>query len=214
MNIFRLLGDLSHLASIFILVHKIQKSRSVRGISFKTQLIYLVVFLTRYTLPPPQPDVGKRDEGNCEEGRGMTRLQGGDAGSGRAVGSADGKSALSRSCSPPAKATKRGRSKRKRRSSFRLEAARSTQDEVESSSSHLIDVATSAISRTARTDLLPLSSSLPSSKNSYVDLLTGPYISLYNTVMKLFFIGSSAFVLYLMKFKFRFVSFPFPPLSE
>ncbi|BGP12838.1 hypothetical protein JCM10213_001323 [Rhodosporidiobolus nylandii] len=84
MNIFRLLGDLSHLASIFILVHKIQKSRSVRGISFKTQLIYLIVFLTRY-----------------------------------------------------------------------------------------------------------------------VDLLTGPYISLYNTVMKLFFIGSSAYVLYLMKFKYR-----------
>ncbi|GAA6035180.1 hypothetical protein JCM8097_006406 [Rhodosporidiobolus ruineniae] len=84
MNLFRLLGDLSHLASIFILVHKIQKSRSVRGISFKSQLLYLVVFLTRY-----------------------------------------------------------------------------------------------------------------------VDLLTGPHISLYNTVMKLFFIGSSAFVLYLMKFKYR-----------
>ncbi|GAA5823618.1 hypothetical protein JCM3770_000700 [Rhodotorula araucariae] len=84
MNIFRLLGDLSHLASIFILVHKIQKSRSVRGISFKTQLIYLVVFLTRY-----------------------------------------------------------------------------------------------------------------------VDLLTGPHVSYYNTLMKLFFIGSSAYVLYLMRFKYR-----------
>ncbi|PRQ72631.1 ER lumen protein retaining receptor-domain containing protein [Rhodotorula toruloides] len=84
MNIFRLLGDLSHLASIFILLNKIQKSRSARGISFKTQLIYLIVFLTRY-----------------------------------------------------------------------------------------------------------------------LDLLTGPYISLYNTIMKLFFIGSSAYVLYLMKVKFR-----------
>lgn len=47
MNLFRLLGDLSHLASIFILLHKIQKSRSCRGISFKTQLIYLIVFCTR-----------------------------------------------------------------------------------------------------------------------------------------------------------------------
>ncbi|BGP21656.1 ER lumen protein retaining receptor [Rhodotorula toruloides] len=84
MNIFRLLGDLSHLASIFILLNKIQKSRSARGISFKTQLIYLIVFCTRY-----------------------------------------------------------------------------------------------------------------------LDLLTGPYISLYNTVMKLFFIGSSAYVLYLMKVKYR-----------
>lgn len=50
MNIFRLLGDLSHLASILILVHKITKSRSCRGISFKTQLIYLIVFLTRFVL--------------------------------------------------------------------------------------------------------------------------------------------------------------------
>lgn len=48
MNIFRLLGDLSHLASILILVHKITKSRSCRGISFKTQLCYLIVFLTRW----------------------------------------------------------------------------------------------------------------------------------------------------------------------
>lgn len=52
MNLFRLLGDLSHLASIFILVHKIQKTRSVRGVSFKTQLLYLIVFLTRSVSPP------------------------------------------------------------------------------------------------------------------------------------------------------------------
>ncbi|BGP52948.1 endoplasmic reticulum retention protein [Rhodotorula sphaerocarpa] len=72
MNIFRLLGDLSHLASILILIHKIQTSRTARGISFK-----------------------------------------------------------------------------------------------------------------------------------YVDLLTGPYISLYNTVMKIFFIASSGYVLYLMKVRYR-----------
>ncbi|KAI0300433.1 ER lumen protein retaining receptor [Multifurca ochricompacta] len=48
MNIFRLLGDLSHLASIFILLHKIQTSRSCRGISFKTQALYATVFITRY----------------------------------------------------------------------------------------------------------------------------------------------------------------------
>jgi ER lumen protein retaining receptor len=84
MNIFRFLGDLSHLASIFILLHKIQTSRSCRGISFKTQLLYLIVFLTRY-----------------------------------------------------------------------------------------------------------------------VDLLTGPYVSLYNTLMKLFFIGSTAYTLYLMRIRFR-----------
>lgn len=48
MNFFRLIGDLSHLASIFILIQKIVKSRSARGISFKTQVLYVVVFLTRY----------------------------------------------------------------------------------------------------------------------------------------------------------------------
>jgi ER lumen protein retaining receptor len=37
----------------------------------------------------------------------------------------------------------------------------------------------------------------------YIDLLTGPYVSLYNTVMKLFFIGSTGYTLYLMKVKYK-----------
>ncbi|KAH8103269.1 ER lumen protein retaining receptor-domain-containing protein [Cristinia sonorae] len=48
MNLFRLFGDLSHLASIFILLHKIQTTRSCRGISFKTQMLYAGVFVSRY----------------------------------------------------------------------------------------------------------------------------------------------------------------------
>ncbi|KAJ3810602.1 ER lumen protein retaining receptor-domain-containing protein [Lentinula lateritia] len=48
MNLFRLLGDLSHLASILVLVHKIRTSRSCRGISFKTQALYVAVFVARY----------------------------------------------------------------------------------------------------------------------------------------------------------------------
>ncbi|KAI0338378.1 ER lumen protein retaining receptor [Trametopsis cervina] len=48
MNLFRLFGDLSHLASILILVHKIHTTRSCRGISFKTQALYVAVFVTRY----------------------------------------------------------------------------------------------------------------------------------------------------------------------
>ncbi|KAF8963584.1 ER lumen protein retaining receptor-domain-containing protein [Flammula alnicola] len=48
MNIFRLLGDLSHLTSIFILLHKIQTTRSCRGISFRTQALYVTIFITRY----------------------------------------------------------------------------------------------------------------------------------------------------------------------
>jgi len=48
MNLFRLLGDLAHLASIIILIHKVTTSRSCRGISFKTQELYVIVFATRY----------------------------------------------------------------------------------------------------------------------------------------------------------------------
>ncbi|KAF9949836.1 endoplasmic reticulum retention protein [Mortierella alpina] len=48
MNLFRLVADLMHLASIFILLLKMQKTRSVAGISFKTQVLYAAVFLTRY----------------------------------------------------------------------------------------------------------------------------------------------------------------------
>jgi len=48
MNIFRLSGDLLHLASILILLLKIYSHKNCRGISLKTQGLYLVVFLTRY----------------------------------------------------------------------------------------------------------------------------------------------------------------------
>lgn len=39
---------MSHLASIFLLLHKMITSRSARGISFKSQALYLLVFVTRY----------------------------------------------------------------------------------------------------------------------------------------------------------------------
>ena len=39
----------------------------------------------------------------------------------------------------------------------------------------------------------------------YIDLLWS-WISLYNTIMKLFFIGSSCYILYLMKVRFRYAS--------
>ncbi|KAI8832331.1 endoplasmic reticulum retention protein [Chytriomyces hyalinus] len=48
MNIFRFLGDMAHLASILILLLKINQSRSAAGISFKSQALYLLVFVTRY----------------------------------------------------------------------------------------------------------------------------------------------------------------------
>ncbi|KAI9189604.1 endoplasmic reticulum retention protein [Blastocladiella emersonii ATCC 22665] len=48
MNIFRLVADLMHLASFVILLLKMHKTRSAAGISFKSQLLYLIVFLTRY----------------------------------------------------------------------------------------------------------------------------------------------------------------------
>ncbi|CAN3359972.1 ER lumen protein-retaining receptor [Diutina catenulata] len=48
MNIFRFLGDLSHLASIFILLYAIETNKSANGVSLKTQVLYLAVYLTRY----------------------------------------------------------------------------------------------------------------------------------------------------------------------
>ncbi|RCK58944.1 ER lumen protein-retaining receptor [Candida viswanathii] len=48
MNIFRFFGDLSHLASIFILLYAIEQNRSTNGLSLKTQALYVVVYLTRY----------------------------------------------------------------------------------------------------------------------------------------------------------------------
>ncbi|KAG0642548.1 ER lumen protein retaining receptor-domain-containing protein [Tuber brumale] len=48
MNLFRIAGDLSHLISIFILLHKMRISKSCIGISFKSQVLYLIVYVTRY----------------------------------------------------------------------------------------------------------------------------------------------------------------------
>lgn len=48
MNIFRFFGDLSHLASILILIYSIELHKSITGLSVKTQTLYVIVFLTRY----------------------------------------------------------------------------------------------------------------------------------------------------------------------
>ncbi|CAN0366691.1 unnamed protein product [Ectocarpus sp. 6 AP-2014] len=48
MNIFRLLGDMTHLAATVLLPYKLHTSRSAAGVSLKMQELYLVVFLTRY----------------------------------------------------------------------------------------------------------------------------------------------------------------------
>lgn len=48
MNIFRLAGDLSHLASIIVIMLKIISQGNCKGISLKSQALYLLVFCTRY----------------------------------------------------------------------------------------------------------------------------------------------------------------------
>jgi ER lumen protein retaining receptor len=48
MNIFRLVGDISHLVAIIILLRKIWTSRSCAGVSLKSQILFLLVFTTRY----------------------------------------------------------------------------------------------------------------------------------------------------------------------
>lgn len=48
MNLFRLVGDISHLLAILILLLKIWKTRSCAGISGKSQILFLIVFCSRY----------------------------------------------------------------------------------------------------------------------------------------------------------------------
>lgn len=40
MNIFRFLGDMSHILSFIVLLHKIIKGKSAAGISLRTQEMY------------------------------------------------------------------------------------------------------------------------------------------------------------------------------
>ena len=48
MNLFRILGDLSHYTAILTIFIKIISSQSCKGISGKSQILYLLVFLSRY----------------------------------------------------------------------------------------------------------------------------------------------------------------------
>ncbi|XP_022654639.1 ER lumen protein-retaining receptor-like [Varroa jacobsoni] len=48
MNLFRLVGDLSHLFAIIILLLKIWKTRSCAGISGRSQLLFSIVYTARY----------------------------------------------------------------------------------------------------------------------------------------------------------------------
>ncbi|TGZ56484.1 hypothetical protein CRM22_010144 [Opisthorchis felineus] len=48
MNIFRFLGDASHFVAIIILLLKIWKTRSCAGLSGRSQILFALVFTTRY----------------------------------------------------------------------------------------------------------------------------------------------------------------------
>ncbi len=48
MNIFRFIADFLHLLSFIIIVYKLMRDKNCKGVSCKTQEIYLIVFLTRY----------------------------------------------------------------------------------------------------------------------------------------------------------------------
>ena len=48
MNIFRVLGDVSHYTAIITIFGKIISSKSCKGISGKSQILNLLVFITRY----------------------------------------------------------------------------------------------------------------------------------------------------------------------
>lgn len=44
MNFFRLLADLLHLLSFVIIIYKLHKTKNCKGVSCKTQELYLIVF--------------------------------------------------------------------------------------------------------------------------------------------------------------------------
>lgn len=46
--VFRFAGDFLRLLSIYVLLKKVRQTKSVSGLSLKTQLLYLMVFCTRY----------------------------------------------------------------------------------------------------------------------------------------------------------------------
>lgn len=48
LNIFRISGDIAHLVSILILIHSVESKKSAKGVSLKTQILYAIVFITRY----------------------------------------------------------------------------------------------------------------------------------------------------------------------
>ena len=49
MDVFQLIGDFLHLVAILMLLLKILSSKTVIGLSYRTQELYMVVFLTRYS---------------------------------------------------------------------------------------------------------------------------------------------------------------------
>ena len=49
MDVFQLIGDFLHLIAVLMLLLKILANKNVIGISYKTQEIYLIVFITRYS---------------------------------------------------------------------------------------------------------------------------------------------------------------------
>ena len=56
MNIFRLSADMLHLLSFIIMLYRMKTQRSCRGVSLKTQILFLIVFCCRYLVcPPPEP---------------------------------------------------------------------------------------------------------------------------------------------------------------
>ena len=47
-NAFRFIGDMLHLLSVIVVLHKMLNLKTSSGISLKSQLAYAIVFTTRY----------------------------------------------------------------------------------------------------------------------------------------------------------------------
>ena len=49
MDVFQLIGDFLHLIAVLMLLLKMLATKNVIGLSYKTQELFLVVFMTRYS---------------------------------------------------------------------------------------------------------------------------------------------------------------------
>jgi ER lumen protein retaining receptor len=65
MNIFRLAADMLHLLSFIVMLYRMKTQRSCRGVSLKSQILFLIVFCCRYLVLCAQREAREAREGGA-----------------------------------------------------------------------------------------------------------------------------------------------------